>query len=198
MRKAFFLDRDGTINVDTYYLIQPEDMKFIPGSPEAIAKLNHAGFLVIVVTNQSGIAKGYFTMEQVHHLHDYMQKELSEYGAKIDDFYICPHDPKYGEYCSCRKGKPGLLLQAAKDFGIDLTQSIMIGDKKSDIEAGLSAGCYESYLVETGYGKENLDFAIENNIPTGVDLSSIVEEILNKSYGEVCRMVRQQIANLSV
>ena len=180
-RRAVFLDRDGTINVDTNFLIRPEDLQFIPGAQEAIAKLNQAGFLVVVVTNQSGIARGYFSMEDVHKLHSYIQNELTLFGATIDSFYICPHHPKYKgeqeEECSCRKGKPGMLLQAAEELNIDLIQSVMIGDKRSDLEAGMAAGC-QCYLVRTGYGEKYLDFASENNIPISVDLLKAVEELL--------------------
>lgn len=160
LRRAVFLDRDGTINVEANYLIHKEDFAFIPGVPQAIKSLKQAGYLVIVVTNQSGVARGYFSEAQVHELHLYIQQQLATIGTAIDGFYICPHHPTSGtgEYtgeCECRKGKPGMLLQAAADFGIDLKASYMIGDKAADLEAGIAAGC-RSLLVLTGYGRESL------------------------------------------
>lgn len=160
MVRAVFLDRDGTINVDKDYLHRLEDFEFIPRAIEAIQRLKEAGFLLVVVTNQSGIARGYFTKDDVDRLHAHMQKELARHGTSIDAFYLCPHHPDYGtgeggSDCDCRKGKPGMLLQAAKDWNIDLSASIMIGDKRADLEAGRAAGCY-TILVRTGYGEEEL------------------------------------------
>ena len=156
-RRAVFLDRDGTINVEKDYLHKTEDFEFIPGAPEAIKQLKDAGFLIIVVSNQSGIGRGYFDEQAVEVLHRHIQSELTAYGTSIDAFYFCPHHPEkgVGDYkvdCGCRKGAPGMLLQAAKEHDIALQQSFMIGDKLVDIEAGERAGC-ESILVLTGYGK---------------------------------------------
>jgi D-glycero-D-manno-heptose 1,7-bisphosphate phosphatase len=156
LHPAVFLDRDGTINVERDYLHRVEDFAFIPGAPEAIRRLKAAGFLVIVVTNQSGVARGYYPREAVCRLHEYLQGELRKSGAAIDGFYVCPHHPTegVGDYrldCNCRKGAPGLLLQAASDHRIDLRRSFMVGDKLADIEAGVAAGC-QPILVRTGYG----------------------------------------------
>ncbi len=156
-RRAVFLDRDGTINVEKDYLHKIEDFEFIPGAPEAIKRLKDAGFLVIVVSNQSGIGRGYFDEHAVDKLHRYVQSELVGYNTSIDAFYFCPHHPEkgVGNYkinCDCRKGEPGMLLQAAKEYDIDLQKSFMIGDKLADIEAGQRAGC-QVLLVLTGYGK---------------------------------------------
>lgn len=184
-RRAVFLDRDGTINIEKDYLFRPEDLEFIPGAPEAIARLNRAGFLVIVVTNQSGVARGYFGIEEVDRLHKYMQQQLSAFGATIDAFYICPHHPDTGldsfrVDCDCRKEKPGMLLQAAADWGIDLTGSFMVGDKDSDLLAGTAAGC-RAFLVETGYGARYTGFADEHNFAVGKNLDSVVDKILDLS-----------------
>ncbi|MGE4578844.1 MAG: D-glycero-beta-D-manno-heptose 1,7-bisphosphate 7-phosphatase [Desulfuromonadales bacterium] len=159
-QRAVFLDRDGTINVEKDYLHRLEDFEFIPGAIEAIKRLKESGFLIVVVTNQSGIARGYFTEDDVNRLHAHLQKELARYGTGVDAFYFCPHHPDFGTKagegdCNCRKGKPGMLLQAATDWNIDLTASIMIGDKHADLEAGRAAGCY-TILVRTGYGEEEL------------------------------------------
>ena len=177
---AVFLDRDGTINVEKEYLIHPGDFEFLPGVPEALKKLQQAGFLLIVVTNQSGIARGYFSLEQVNKLHQYVTLQLEQFGVSLAGIYICPHHPTcgQGEYlrdCECRKGKPGMLFEAAEDLNIDLCNSFMIGDKLADIEAGHAAGC-EIYLVKTGHGKDfEADSAIYgaevvNNLPEAADM----------------------------
>ncbi len=155
-RRAVFLDRDGTINVEKDYLHKVEDFEFIPGAPQAIKRLKDGGLLVIVVSNQSGIGRGYFDEQAVEILHEHIQAELTVYGTAIDAFYFCPHHPVHGVGvyqvdCNCRKGAPGMLLQAAEDYNIDLTRSFMVGDKLADIEAGERAGC-TPILVLTGYG----------------------------------------------
>ncbi|GAB7028363.1 D-glycero-beta-D-manno-heptose 1,7-bisphosphate 7-phosphatase [Geotalea toluenoxydans] len=156
-KRAVFLDRDGTINVEKEYLYRIEDFQMIPDAPEAIRLLNEAGFLVVVVTNQSGIGRGYYDELKLEKLHCHMEKELAKAGARIDAWYFCPHHPKHGtghyrKECACRKPLPGMLLQAAKDLDIDLAASFMVGDKLADIEAGLAAGC-RPLLVRTGYGQ---------------------------------------------
>ncbi len=158
LRRAVFLDRDGTINTEREYLHRIEDFAFIPGAPEAIRQMKEAGFLVIVVTNQSGVARGFYPLAAVETLHRHLQAELVRFGTTIDDFYICPHHPweGTGEYrvdCDCRKGRPGMLLRAAAEHRIDLANSFMVGDKAADIEAGERAGC-TSLLVMTGYGED--------------------------------------------
>lgn len=152
MNKAVFLDRDGTINVDKGYVYKIDDFEFISGTIEAIKKLNDNGYLVIVVTNQSGVARGYYTEEDIHKLHVYINRELQKYGAHIDKYYYCPHHPDYGnelykKQCDCRKPKTGMIDQAIKDFNIDRKKSFMIGNKISDIQAGLSAKLKYTYKV---------------------------------------------------
>lgn len=156
LRKAVFLDRDGTINEEKNYLHRVEDFSFIPGVPQAIRRLNQAGYLVVVVTNQSGVARGFFELADVHKLHEHVNCLLAYDQAHVDAFFICPHHPEAGEgiwrqRCDCRKGAPGLLLQAARQMHIDLSRSFMVGDKDADMEAGLNAGC-TPLLVLTGYG----------------------------------------------
>ena len=189
VQRAVFLDRDGTINVEKDYLHRIEDFEFIPGAIEAIQHLREAGFLIVVVTNQSGIARGYFTEDDVDRLHAHLQQELARHGTGIDAFYLCPHHPNYGTGeggidCDCRKGKPGMLLQAAKDWNIDLSASIMIGDKRADLEAGRAAGCY-TILVRTGYGDEELQKGGEEMADAVADdLSAAARYVLNaKSTG---------------
>ena len=166
-RRAVFLDRDGTINVEREYLHLPGEFAFVPGAPEAIRLLKDAGFLVIVVTNQSGIARGFFDEAAVHRLHRYMDEQLARHGAAVDAYYLCPHHPLHGSgdyrrVCGCRKPLPGMIIEAAGDFSIDLAASYVIGDKLADVAAGLAAGC-RPLLVRTGYGAEE-----SASLPPGV------------------------------
>ncbi len=142
MNRAAFLDRDGVINVkapEGQYVTRWEEVRFLPGVPAAISKLNESGFRVIVISNQRCVAKGLVTSAEVEALHRRILKELANQGAVIDEVYFCPHDtePK----CDCRKPAPGMLLRAAKDHQIDLQASWMIGDSAADVAAGKNAGC---------------------------------------------------------
>lgn len=154
-KRAVFVDRDGTINVEKDYLYRIEDFEFIPGAPEAIRLLNEAGFLVVVVTNQSGVARGYYTEEDVEILHRHIAAELGKAGARVDAWQYCPHHPagrgSYSLPCRCRKPLPGMLMEAARRHNIDLAASVMIGDKLADMKAGIAAGC-RTILVRSGYG----------------------------------------------
>ena len=156
-QKAIFLDRDGTINKYVGFLRNIDDFELIEGVSEAIKRINQSGYLAIVVTNQPVIARGEVSWEELHEIHKKMETLLGKDGAYIDGIYICPHHPDKGfegerpEYkfdCDCRKPKPGLLLQAAKDFNIDLSKSYMIGDSERDVEAGKNAGCLKSIHIE--------------------------------------------------
>jgi len=148
---AVFLDRDGTIARDVHYCCRVEDFEILPTVSQAIRLLNQHGFKVIVVTNQSGIARGYFTDEALFHIHQYMKDELARYGAHVDAIYYCPHHPDDG--CQCRKPKPALLLSAAKELGIDLSRSYTVGDGEMDIKAGRAASC-RTVLVTTGHNEK--------------------------------------------
>ena len=157
-RRAVFLDRDGTINEEREYLHRVEEFAFIPGVPEAIRDLPRAGFLVIVVTTQSGTGRGYFDEAALARLHAHMDSELAREGAAVDAYYFCPHHPKHGvgDYrreCDCRKPLPGMLLAAAREWHVDLDASYLVGDKLADVEAAQAAGC-RPILVRTGYGAE--------------------------------------------
>jgi len=168
MRRAAFLDRDGTINREREYLYRVEEFEFVPGAPEAVRLLNESGYLVVVVTNQSGIARGYYTEEDVENLHRFISGELGRNGARVDAWLYCPHHPagkgSYSLPCSCRKPMPGMLLEAARRYDIDLEGSVMIGDKLLDIEAGRAAGC-RPILVRSGYGARE-----ESGLPGGVEV----------------------------
>ena len=155
-RPAVFFDRDGVLNVDKGYINHKEDFQWIPGAPKAIKKLNDFGYLVFVITNQSGIARGYYPEESVIKLHEYMNEELSMINARIDAFYYCPHhtEGKIKEYtieCNCRKPLPGMILQAFEEWEprIDKEKSFAVGDKERDLEAATAAGI-SSYLFEGG------------------------------------------------
>ena len=149
-QRAIFLDRDGTINRYVGFLRDIEQFELLPGAAEAIRRINASGYLAIVVTNQPVIARGEVTREQLREIHDKMETLLGREGAYVDAIYYCPHHPHRGYPgevaelkidCDCRKPKPGLLLQAAEDYNIDLTKSWMIGDSQSDMQAGEAAGC---------------------------------------------------------
>lgn len=167
-QKAIFLDRDGTINKYVGFLRNIDDFELIEGVAEAIKLINQSGYLAIVVTNQPVIARGEVTWEELNEIHKKMATLLGKEGAYVDGIYICPHHPDKGfegerpEYkidCDCRKPKPGLLLQAAKDFNIDLSESYMIGDSHRDVEAGENAGVKKSIRVA-----ENCEYSLVNKI----------------------------------
>lgn len=152
-RRAVFLDRDGTLNVEVNYLHRIEDLVLVPGATEAIRTLNQAGYLVLVVTNQAGIARGYYDETALHRLHDHLAEVLAASGARLDGIYFCPHHPDFGNPCDCRKPAPGMLLRAAAEHNLDLQQCWLVGDSAGDIGAGRAAGC-RTLLVRTGYGAQ--------------------------------------------
>lgn len=158
MNRIVYIDRDGTLNEEVNYLYRKEDLRFTKKAEMAIRALNDHGFLVVVVTNQAGVARGYYTEEDVQALHRYINECLKESGAHIDDFYYCPHHPQHGvgiyqTECSCRKPETGMLELAGKKYDIDKRHSYMIGDNKGDILAGRRFGV-TTVLVETGYGQQ--------------------------------------------
>lgn len=159
VRKAVFFDRDGVLNVDKAYLYKIEELEWVDGAVEAVAYLTRMGYLVFVVTNQSGIARGYYTVAEMETLHRHMAAEIAAGGGKIEKFYYCPHLPtgtvaEYAVDCACRKPKPGLILQALREYAVDTEKSFLIGDKKRDVEAAEAAGI-KGYLFEQG---DLLDF----------------------------------------
>ncbi|MBM4053369.1 MAG: HAD family hydrolase [Planctomycetes bacterium] len=152
-KKAVFLDRDGTIVVHIPYLSSPGQLKLLPHAVEGIRLFKDHGYLIIVVTNQSGVARGYFNEESLVEIHDKLQKILIKEKAEVDDIYYCPHhaDGVVGQYkihCDCRKPRPKMLFDAAKQHNIDLSQSIMIGDSEGDILAGKEAGCRSILVID--------------------------------------------------
>jgi D-glycero-D-manno-heptose 1,7-bisphosphate phosphatase len=157
---AVFIDRDGTINRDVGYLADPDELEIYPWSAEAIRLINDARMKTIVITNQSGVARGLCTEEALASIHERMKERLLSQGARIDAIYYCPHHPEIGEppyrqLCDCRKPKPGLVNRAAREHDVDMASSYMIGDKVSDLELGTRAGA-RAVLVLTGYGRITL------------------------------------------
>jgi len=151
MTWAVFLDRDGTVVEEVGYLHDPQQVVLIGGAAEAIRLLNKAAVPVVLVVNQAGIGRGYYTEDQMWETQRALEAQLAAAGSRLDGFYFCPHHPDSS--CGCRKPKPGMLLRAAVELGIDLRRSFVVGDKLSDLQSGRRAGCRD-VLVETGYGQE--------------------------------------------
>ena len=154
LRKAAFLDRDGVINLDSGYVNRWEDFEFLPGAIEGMHRLQEAGYSLVIVTNQSGLARGYFSGAEYQALTTSLLLHMSKRGVNVAGVYHCPHHPggtvpELSIYCKCRKPAPGLLLQAASELGISLADSLLVGDKASDIEAARAAGLSRAYLVRS-------------------------------------------------
>ena len=187
-RPAIFMDRDGTVSDEVGYVNNIDRYRLLPRSAEAIRRINEAGFLSFVVTNQSGVARGLFDEPLIIEVHETLRRWLGESGARLDGIYYCPHHPKEGQPpwrldCDCRKPKPGLLLRAAREHDVDLAASYMIGDTVLDIEAARNVGA-TAVLVLTGYGKGDLIFRMEQRglMPAFIaaDLLDAVEWILKR------------------
>ena len=148
MKKALFLDRDGVINVEKDYLYKIEDFEFIDGIFELCKHYQELGYLIFIVTNQSGIARDYYSEKDFNTLTTWMLDEFLKNSITISKVYYCPHYPDISGECSCRKPNPGMLLKAKEEFDLDMANSIIIGDKERDIEAGLNAGLRETYLFD--------------------------------------------------
>jgi D-glycero-D-manno-heptose 1,7-bisphosphate phosphatase len=148
MNKAVFFDRDGTIAVDVGYCRRPEDFKLFPAAPEVIHSLNHHNYKIVVITNQSGISRGFFDEAALEVIHAKMRSDLAIVGAHIDGIYYCPHHPN--DACDCRKPKTALIRRAAVDLKIDLQNSFVVGDLPKDIEMGRNAGCHTILIQHHG------------------------------------------------
>jgi len=173
------LDRDGVINYDSSeYIKNPDEWTAIPGSLEAIAQLNRAGYRVVIVTNQSGIARGYYDIDTLDQIHEKLTQELASVGGYIEDIFFCPHHPNDG--CYCRKPQTGLFQQIEQKYAVDLTNIFYIGDSLTDMQVAMKTGC-KPLLVLTGNGEktlaENPDLAFIDHFP---NLSAAVEFILKK------------------
>lgn len=162
MQKALFLDRDGVVNVEKNYLHKPEDVEFVEGIVEVCRAYQEKGYLVIIVTNQSGIARGYYSEEDFHHLSRWMIERMGELGVTITKIYHCPHHEEISGACDCRKPEPGMLLSAQKDYGIDMASSVMIGDSERDITAARRAGVGTSILLSANAASSEADRIIHS------------------------------------
>lgn len=179
MRPAVFLDRDGTVIDEVGHLGEPDRVVVLPGIPAALRKLSQAGYALVVITNQAGVARGYFTEAEVAAVNERTASLLEEEAVRLDGCYHCPHHPDFTGPCECRKPLPGLLLRAARDLDLDLTRSWMVGDHPSDAAAGQAAGA-SSIMVRTGHG---LLPGANHGPPPGVlvvdDLPAAVDVILD-------------------
>jgi D-glycero-D-manno-heptose 1,7-bisphosphate phosphatase len=185
--KLVILDRDGVINYDSdEYIKSPDEFIPLPGSLEAIARLTQAGYTVVVATNQSGIARGYFTVETLAQMHAKLEKLLEPMGGKVDAIYYCPHGPD--DHCDCRKPKPGLLQQILQKYDADVSRLPVIGDSLRDLQAALAVGA-QPILVKTGKGQRTIA-ALEQqpdlkNVPVFADLNEAVNYLLTGVKNDV-------------
>ena len=159
---ALFLDRDGVINEERGYVYRPEEFRFIDGVFDACRSAIRLGYRLVVITNQAGVARGYYSESDFESLNQWMLERFEEQGVKIDGVYYCPHHPQagkgvYGVECECRKPRPGMLKTAARELQIDLSSSVLVGDKISDIEAGRRAGLRRCILVRSGHSVDESD-----------------------------------------
>ena len=167
LRRAAFIDRDGVLNEDLGYVHRWQDFHWLPGAIDALAQLQRTGHALVVVTNQSGVARGLYTLADVERLHTQLRSELQAHGVQLAGLYACPHHPQavlpeYRLHCACRKPMPGLIQQAARELALDLPASCLFGDKASDIEAGRRAGVGRSWLVQ---GLGGLAGAVDELLP---------------------------------
>ena len=190
--RAVFLDRDGVLIEDVHRLTEPSQVKVLPGVPDALARLHRADFRLVVVSNQSVVARGLATEEQVRGVSDFLQARLTDNaGPLLDGWYFCPHHPEaeiaaYRKDCQCRKPRPGLLLRAAAELGLDLTRSFMVGDRIIDVLAGARAGC-RTVMLQTGRHLEPPGATNEPHDPdikpdhTCADLAAATKWIIGES-----------------
>ena len=180
-RFAVFLDRDGTLNAEVEYLRTPDELQIIKGAAAAIRRLNESHIITCVISNQSGIARGFLTEADLIPIHAKLREEFLREGATLDRIYYCPHHPTegvepYNVECECRKPKPGMLRQGAKEFGLELHRCFVVGDSVVDIQAGNAVGT-KTILVQTGYGAKSLQTCREKNIPVDFVAASVVEAV---------------------
>lgn len=151
MNKALFLDRDGVINIEKEYLYKIEDFEFIESVFETCKYFQDRGYLLIIITNQAGIARGKYNENDFERLNLWMIQQFTRKEIFISQVYHCPHHPEYTSPCNCRKPKPGMIIQAQREFNLDLSKSILVGDKEGDIQAGINAGISQNFLVRSGH-----------------------------------------------
>lgn len=149
MNKALFLDRDGVVNVEKNYVYKISDLEFVDGIFKLCNYFKKNNFLIFIITNQSGVARGFFSIKNLEKLHQFIVSEFSKRNINIEKIYYCPHHPDFGDVCVCRKPDPGMILNAAAEFNLDLKKSILIGDRESDIVAGKRAGILRTYKIKS-------------------------------------------------
>ena len=181
MHVGIFFDRDGTINEEVNYLSSPEQLRLLPRATQAIQQANALDCKVFIISNQAGVARGFLTEQQVQSVNQYLLQLLREDNCTIDKVYFCPHHPEFGEspykaHCECRKPKIGMLLQAAREFQIDLSNSFVIGDKLTDIQTANNAGA-KGILVKTGYGNEEMNLLQQNNVSVAYIADDIYDAV---------------------
>ena len=184
--KAVFFDRDGTLNVDPGYISDPANLELYPGVGNELKRLKEAGYTLIVLTNQSGVARGLVRPEALEKIHQRMNELLGESGVRIDEFLVCMHHPAAG--CDCRKPGTALIRLAEEKYGLDLTESIIVGDRETDLQAGVTAGLGKVILVRTGHGGKTETHLRECALDRAVhfvadDLSEVVDWILDRARG---------------
>jgi D-glycero-D-manno-heptose 1,7-bisphosphate phosphatase len=181
VKAAVFLDRDGTVIDEVGHLGEPERVVVLPGVPEALQRLSEAGFALVVITNQAGVARGYFTEDDVRAVNAHTASLLLDRGVRIDGWYHCPHHPDFTGACDCRKPAPGMLKSAARDLDLDLSRSWMVGDHPTDAEAGLAAGS-RPIMVRTGHGLlPGANHGPAPGVPVVDDLAAATDLILSTS-----------------
>ena len=173
MNKAVFLDRDNTIIYDAPYMADPGKVEIMPGVVKALRKFRQAGYMLIIVTNQSGIGRGMFTEEAMLQVHKKLRELFGSKGVSFDDIFYCPHSPE--DNCECRKPLPGMLLEAAAKHNIDFAESIMIGDKIADVESGIASGCGNNIWL--AYGRKPIEISGREFI-IAEDLGEVAEKLL--------------------
>ncbi len=179
MRPAVFLDRDGTVIDEVGHLGEPERVVLLPGVPAALRRLSDAGYALVVITNQAGVARGYFTETEVAAVNERTASLLEAEGVRLDGWYHCPHHPDFTGACDCRKPLPGMLMRAAGDLDLDLSRSWMVGDHPSDAEAGRAAGA-SSIMVRTGHGLlPGANHGAPSGVPVVDDLAAAADLILS-------------------
>ena len=179
MRPAAFLDRDGTVIEEVGHLGEPDRVVLLPGVPAALRRLSDAGFALVLITNQAGVARGYFTETEVAAVNERTAALLEQKGVRLEGWYHCPHHPDFTGPCDCRKPLPGMLVRAAGDLELDLSRSWMVGDHPSDAEAGRAAGA-RSIMVRTGHGLlPGANHGPAPGVPVVDDLAAAVELILS-------------------
>jgi len=182
--KACFLDRDGVLIEEVNYLSSPDQVNVLPETIKALQLLKNNNYKIIVITNQAGVARGFFTEDSISKVHSEIDRQLKKYKLQVDHYYYCPHHPdgsvkKYAINCNCRKPMPGMILQAVKDYNLNLNNSFLVGDKMSDLLAAENSGC-QGILVETGYGKEHKKEAVTRGFSVFSNIEQVVRFLLDK------------------